>query len=376
MLVVLHQGAIGDFLLALSVVGAVREALGSARVEVIASAASARWAAGRSIVDRYHNPDSVGVHTLFAHDGPLDERLSRLLLSASPVLSFLAGPDEAIHERLKGATASRVISVDPRPREETLRARTHITDQWTAEIRRQGLAIGEPVSPRVRAVGQVSTCRYSSNGTPCTGDVSETAAGCGRLRRPPPALPDGDISETEAGYGRLRRPPPALPVATSTRRVIIHPGSGGRHKCWPMESFLALADALAGDGVHVAWMLGPAECEAANESGEAIRQRAAERMVGRMTHPTNGGAAEEIIVEDDLSAAAERIASCALYIGNDGGMTHVAAATGVPTLAIFTATDPHVWRPLGENAIAVDARSEPGASVTHIMDHASSVLKA
>ena len=303
MLVVLHQGAIGDFLLTLSVVGAVRQLLESARVEVIASAASARWAAGRGIIDRCHDPDSVGLHTLFVGDGPLDPRLSQLLRSATTVLSFLAGPDEAIHERLTTATAGRVISVDPRPAPATLAAGTHVTEQWATEIRRQGLAIGEPVPP-------------------------------------------------------LTSP---LPAATQTRRAIIHPGSGGRSKCWPMESFFVLADALVGQGVRMAWMLGPAECEPGNKTGAAVRQRAA-------------STGEELIVEPDLAAAAEQIASCILYIGNDGGMTHVAAATGIPTLAVFTATDPRVWRPLGENVTAIDARSRRGARVSHILGRVRIVL--
>jgi len=43
------------------------------------------------------------------------------------------------------------------------------------------------------------------------------------------------------------------------------------------------------------------------------------------------------------------LAEAALYIGNDSGLTHLAAATGCPTIALFGASDPAVWRPLGDH---------------------------
>ena len=35
------------------------------------------------------------------------------------------------------------------------------------------------------------------------------------------------------------------------------------------------------------------------------------------------------------------------FLGNDSGITHLAAATGTCTVTLFGGTDPHVWRPLG-----------------------------
>ncbi|HSW46092.1 MAG TPA: glycosyltransferase family 9 protein [Phycisphaerae bacterium] len=289
MLLVLHQGAIGDFLLTLSVVTSVREHLRESHVEVIASAASALWTAGRSAVDRCLSPETVGLHTLFTQEGPLDYRLVEILKRPTCILSFLADQDDILHHRLDEAAAAGIVSVDPRPRPETLRAGIHITDQWAAGIRTQGWSIGPPIGSHIRR----------------------------------------------------------LPNMHGSNRVLLHPGGGGRHKCWPIESFVSLADEMKKHDHAVAWMLGPAECEPGDPRCEAVRRRSAQ-------------AGEEVIIEPDLTASAERIAASRLYIGNDGGMTHVAAATGVPTIAIFVATDPRVWRPLGKNVHVIDARTNTG----------------
>jgi ADP-heptose:LPS heptosyltransferase len=49
-----------------------------------------------------------------------------------------------------------------------------------------------------------------------------------------------------------------------------------------------------------------------------------------------------------LTAVAHRLAAANLYIGNDSGITHLAAATGCNVVAIFGTTDPRVWAPFGE----------------------------
>ena len=50
---------------------------------------------------------------------------------------------------------------------------------------------------------------------------------------------------------------------------------------------------------------------------------------------------------DDLYELACWLAGAGLYIGNDSGITHLAAAVGTPVLAFFGPTDPEVWAPRG-----------------------------
>ncbi len=295
-LIILHQGAIGDFVLTLSVVQSVRAYLRADHVTAIASAPSARLAAGRSAVDEWRSPDSMGLHSLFRDDGVLDDRLLAVLRSADAIINFLSDSASPIHRRLVERSHKRVISVDPRPSSETLAARHHITDQWAAAIRSAGLPIGDPTPPVIRI--------------------------------------ESDRSADSPG-----RP----------RRAIIHPGSGSRGKCWPMERFLQLADTLG--NLHISWLLGPAETES-NELVRTLAQRTATES-------------ESLIISDDLVQAANLIAGADRYIGNDAGMTHVAAALGVPTVAIFCPTDPHVWLPLGKH-VKVVATDHPDESMITI----------
>jgi ADP-heptose:LPS heptosyltransferase len=297
-LLVLHQGAIGDFLLTLSVVQAARTMLAAEAVVAVASAASARVAAGRSDVDTWIGPDEVGLYRLFCGDLPLSDRLAGILDHADVVLNFLGGPTEAIHQRLVAASKGRVISVDPRPTPETREARRHITAQWTDDVRRAGLPIPDPEPARIRF----------------------------------PA----------------RR--------TGLFRALIHPGSGGRGKCWPLDRFVAVAGTLA--QCEAIWMLGPAEVE------EARRVQVC---------------AESLLVEEDLVNAAEAMSGCDFYIGNDSGMTHLASALGLPTVAIYGTTDPYIWRPLGEQVLVV-APAEPqetmdAVSVEQVQKAVSAIIR-
>ncbi len=127
------------------------------------------------------------------------------------------------------------------------------------------------------------------------------------------------------------------------------------------EPLYEVRAASSSDLARIAWMLGPAEREPDDDGFAAVAQRTAD-------------AGEELIAEDDLAAAAVRTADAKLYIGNDGGMTHVAAATGTPTLAIYVATDPRVWRPLGEHVSVMDVRGEPESSRDRVLAQASSLI--
>ena len=121
--------------------------------------------------------------------------------------------------------------------------------------------------------------------------------------------------------------------------VAIHPGSGSPRKNWPLGKFMEVARCLESEGEGVAWIIGPAEADLAVPSGaRAWRAR-------------------------DLRALAGSLARCRLYIGNDSGVTHLAAACGCPTVALFGAHDAQVWLPRGR---AVRAVVSPGTRVDEI----------
>jgi ADP-heptose:LPS heptosyltransferase len=122
-----------------------------------------------------------------------------------------------------------------------------------------------------------------------------------------------------------------------SRVIILHPGSGSRKKIWPLRHFLDLfrhlQTQLKGKFLIV---LGPAE-------GPEV-----ERAFEEMTSP-------HLILARGLSLVqlASVMEGCRLFIGNDSGISHMAVALGLPTIAIFGPTDPRVWSPRGEKVEVV-----------------------
>ena len=113
--------------------------------------------------------------------------------------------------------------------------------------------------------------------------------------------------------------------------VVLHPGSGGAAKCWPASDFAAVARRLVADGRRVRVVLGDVERE---------------RMPDADVRPF-ADAGAEVLRPDDLLGLLDALLPAATFVGNDSGPSHLAAAVGVPTVAVFTATDPAVWRPTG-----------------------------
>ncbi len=129
--------------------------------------------------------------------------------------------------------------------------------------------------------------------------------------------------------------------------AVFHPGAGGRHKRWPGERFAALADRFAASGWDVAVTRGPAD-----EDAVAIFRS---RLL--LANPADLGG----LPLDELARILTR---ASLFVGNDSGMTHLAALLDVPTVAIFGPFDPSYWAPIGRYVEVVDA----GRSCPHRFD--------
>lgn len=97
--------------------------------------------------------------------------------------------------------------------------------------------------------------------------------------------------------------------------VAIHPFSGSAKKNWPLERFREVTARL---GAEVEWCVGP------EESFPGARRF------------------------DDRLQLAQWLAGARCYLGNDSGVSHLAAAVGTPVVAIFGPTNPAVWAPRGD----------------------------
>jgi len=137
-----------------------------------------------------------------------------------------------------------------------------------------------------------------------------------------------DIVTAERVEQRLQLPD-HLRARGRARLAMIHPGSGSPRKCVAPALLAALVARLQAIEVVPVLIGGPADD-------------------GMVADVVDACARPPVIVRDqDLLAVAGQMAHADLFVGHDSGLTHLATALQVPTVALFGPTDPRRWAPRG-----------------------------
>lgn len=156
-----------------------------------------------------------------------------------------------------------------------------------------------------------------------------------------PVQPGGhrveEVLRLASALGLAERPDVVCPRATSPGALapqqpyaVLHASPMYRYKQWPSANWRTLAHALAARGLALAATGGPEVDERCyldalwNEGAPPIK-----RLDGRL----------------DWSQFTALLAGAAIYVGPDTSMTHLAAAAGCPTVALYGPTDPRLWGP-------------------------------
>ena len=114
-------------------------------------------------------------------------------------------------------------------------------------------------------------------------------------------------------------------VSSDDILVAIHPGGSSRLKRWPVEHFAALANAVVKEtAARVVWIVDPAG------TGKDA------------TLPP-----DSIVVRPSLRELIALFSRCQLVVSNDGGPMHLAAGLGIPTFAVYSWGKPEWWKPYG-----------------------------
>jgi heptosyltransferase III len=119
-------------------------------------------------------------------------------------------------------------------------------------------------------------------------------------------------------------------LVSAGKPVLVHPGSGGGRKIWPLNKWWGLVRFLRNyDCRPLVMTLGPAD----------------ERLKGFAKEVERCG----VLVLDGISLPwlAAFLSGCELFIGSDSGISHLSALMGIPTVVIFGPTDPNIWAPRG-----------------------------
>ena len=295
--VILQPGALGDCLLTLPLVRLMKEALELGGVDLVGHAEYIGILPERTCVDSIRSIDTAELHRLFAAPASFDladrDPLIHMFADYSWIITFLGDPGSDFEQNLIfTANCSHSAEVITLPLKPPDGARQHIAEFYLKQFAQQG---GLP---------------------PDQARIPE--------RYDPIQVREAD---RDRGLELLEQ----ADVDLSRRLVVIHPGSGGPNKCWHLDNFLSLARELGDREAEVLFLLGPAEVERLRPS-EKVQIHGAGKCVAHL-------ALTQVI----------GLLSCAdAFLGNDSGVTHLAAGMGVRTIALFGPTDPAVYRPLGQ----------------------------
>jgi ADP-heptose:LPS heptosyltransferase len=113
--------------------------------------------------------------------------------------------------------------------------------------------------------------------------------------------------------------------------IWIHPGSGGSKKCIPLEAITRLAEILRSEtGLSVAVTAG--------EADDFLRNLPEwEKLIH--------GPRTTLVENRPIAELCKQLGGARLFVGNDSGISHLAANLGVPSAVFFISSDPIQWSP-------------------------------
>ncbi len=285
-MLVIHQGALGDFILALPALSALRQAFPEARPFIMGYPRILQLAEGRFYSEEIFSIDQKGMATFFVREGPLDRTLTQFFSSFELIIVFGKDGGGTLIGNLKRVCQGRILHLNPLPNWDD---GVHLSDHLLRQLTQYGIPF---------------------------------------VNQNPVLYLREEDREWGGQFWRER----GVPSEGRSNVIVLHPGSGSRKKLWPLKHFLELFRHLQSkpDRKFLV-ILGPAE-------GPEIQQAFA-----KLETPN-------LILAKGLSLVqlASVMKGCGLFIGNDSGISHMAAALGLPTLAIFGPTDHRVWSPRGE----------------------------
>ena len=135
-------------------------------------------------------------------------------------------------------------------------------------------------------------------------------------------------------------------VTKGEQLILLHPGSGGRKKLWSVAGWLDVIIRILGhNNIKISLIEGPADSHIIQQ----LRSKS--------------GSTSLLLANNwPLGKLAALMKQSSLYLGNDSGITHLAAACNTPTIALFGPTDPSIWGPQGAKVTIVSWQSK---SSTH-----------
>jgi len=274
-ILVIRGGAIGDFILTLPAIAALRRQFPKAHIEVLGYPHIAQLAVAGGLADRVQPIEARGLAGFFARNGTLEQDLMDYFSEFDLVISYLYDPDEIFKTNVIRCLVKQFIVGPHRPDESE---RLHATQVYLKPLERLAIFDADPVP------------RLSLN-----------------------------------------------PQRSTLNQLVLHPGSGSEKKNWPETKWAGLIQQIvATTGWNLLLVGGEAE-------GERL-QRLANVMPSVRCSIAQGL---------PLAELARRIQLATAFVGHDSGITHLAAAVGLPCVVLWPDTLEGIWRPQGERLVVL-----------------------
>jgi heptosyltransferase III len=274
-ILVLRGGAIGDFIVTLPALTALRRQWPQAWIELIGYPHIADLARLGGLADCVRSLDEARMARFFSLRPEFSPEQVAELRAFDLVISYLYDPHAVLRENMERVGVRQLIAGDP------IVALRHAVDQMLAPL---------------------VTLAIFAEGDEC---------------------PHLELKRAGVHAARLGLPAPV------SRVLAIHTGSGSPRKNWPVERFLELAGRARSQ-------LGAAPLLIHGEADADLL-------------PVLQASGFPLLPPGDLCALAHVLAACRAYVGNDSGISHLAACVGTPTIALFGPTDPVLWGPRGRS---------------------------
>ncbi len=281
-ILVIRGGAIGDFILTLPAIAALRRQFPAAHLEVLGYPHIAQLAQAGGLVNRVQSIEARALAGFFARNGELSEDLADYFSEFDVIVSYLYDPDRIFQTNVGRCTGAQFIVGPHRPDE---RLRLHATQVYLQPLERIAIFDADPI----------------------------------------PRLPI---------FPRLAHRAP-YPSAPGT--LALHPGSGSDRKNWPEANWVELLQHLVNFTAFSLLLVG-GEAE-----GERLQRLAAALPPGRC----------RVAQSLPLTELAGLVAACQAFVGHDSGISHLAAAVGLPGIVLWADTVEEIWRPPSPSVIVL-----------------------
>jgi ADP-heptose:LPS heptosyltransferase len=297
-ILVIRGGAIGDFILTLPALKALREAHPDAHIEILGYKHIAALAENRFYAQAVRSIEYGPLASFFAKNSELPAELAGYFASFDLIISYLYDPDRIFESNLHRCGVENLLCGPAKIVEKS----SHAARQLARPIEELGITVA---------------------------DLAEEIF--------------LSVDDRQFAQEFLR---------TSSQPIIaIHPGSGSKEKNWPLQNWIELVSSKGGSskakGETGQMGKRPSLVLVSGEADKPLTMQLEYDWKDRDLRFAKN------LPLPHLAA----VLGHTIFVGHDSGISHLAAAAGAACILLFGPTDPNVWSPRNENVHVLRAQS-------------------